>query len=120
LEDGARKRQKKEIRIAAYYDNNEIIFKSEIRNYLDHEKRISGLEIKIENFNECPEKVKMKIMIILNDRFRNLKTENKKLDDIIKNRDRIIINFNNQIAVLERERIEFERIFDLRNSTIVY
>jgi hypothetical protein len=37
----------------------------------------------------------MKIIIILNNRFRNLEVKNKKLDDIIKNRDRIIINLNN-------------------------
>jgi hypothetical protein len=47
----------------------------------------------------------MKIIIILNNRFRNLEIEKKKLNDIIKNRDRIIIIFNYQIAVLETERI---------------
>jgi hypothetical protein len=57
---------------------------------LDHEKRIFELEIEIENFNEHSERAKIKIIIILNDRFRNLEAENKKLDDIIKNRDRII------------------------------
>jgi hypothetical protein len=62
----------------------------------------------------------MKIIIILNNRFRNLETENKRLDDIIKNRDRIITNFNNQTAVLERERIEFRRTLDLRDSIIAY
>jgi hypothetical protein len=74
----------------------------------------------IENFNERPEKVKMKIITILGDRFRNLEAENKRLDDIIKNRDRIIINFNNQIVILERERIELRKIFDMRDNTIAY
>jgi hypothetical protein len=62
---------------------------------LNHEEIIFEFEIKIKNFNERPEKINMKIIIILNNRFRNLETENKRLDDIIKNRDRIIINFNN-------------------------
>jgi hypothetical protein len=62
---------------------------------LDHEKRISEFEIEIENFNERSEEIKMNIIIILNDRFRNLEIKNKRLDDITKNRDRIIINFNN-------------------------
>jgi hypothetical protein len=101
--------KKKEPRTATHHDDNEIIFKSKIRNYLDHEKRISELEIKIEDFNERPEKIKIKIIIILNDRLRNLKTENKKLDDIIKNRDRIITNLNNQIVTLKRERTEFRK-----------
>jgi hypothetical protein len=87
---------------------------------LDQEKRISEFEIKIEDVNERSEKIKIKIIIILNDRFRNLETENKKLNDIIKNRDRIIINFNNQIAILKRERTEFRRIFDMRDNTIAY
>jgi hypothetical protein len=95
LEDGTRKRQKKKIRTAAHYNDNEITFKFEIRNYLDHEKRISEFEIKIENFNKRPEETKIKIIIILNNKFRNLEAENKKLNDIIKNRNRIITNFNN-------------------------
>jgi hypothetical protein len=120
LKDGARKQQKKETRIEIYYNDNKIPFESGIRNYLNHEKRISEFEIKIKNFNERSEKVKIKNFIILDNRFRNLEIENKKLNDIIKNRDRIIINFNNQTAVLERERTEFKRIFDLRDSTIAY
>jgi hypothetical protein len=62
---------------------------------LNHEKRISELKIKIESCNERPEEIKIKIIIILDDRLRNLEAENKRLDDVIKNRDRIIVNFNN-------------------------
>jgi hypothetical protein len=104
LDNGARKRQKKEILITIYNDS-EFIFESEIRNYLNYEKRIFEFEIKIENFNERPEEIKMKIIIILDDRVRNLKIEKKELDDIIKNRDRIIIIFNYQIAAFNTERI---------------
>jgi hypothetical protein len=100
---------RKKIRTAAHHNDDEIPFKSEIRNYLNHEKRISEFKIKIENFNERPEKIKIKIIIILNNRFRNLEAENKKLNNIIKNCDRIIINFNNQTAIFERERIELKK-----------
>jgi hypothetical protein len=93
LNDGVRKRQKKEILIAIYNDS-EFIFESEIRNYLDHEKRISEFEIKIENFNEYSEEIKIKIIIILNNKFCNLEIEKKRLNDIIKNRNRIIIILN--------------------------
>jgi hypothetical protein len=55
LNNGARKRQKKKILITIYNDS-ELISKFGIRNYLNYEKRISEFEIKIENFNECPEK----------------------------------------------------------------
>jgi hypothetical protein len=95
LENGPRKRQKKEARIETYYNDNEILFKSGIRNYLDHEKRISGFKIEIEDFNERSEGIKIIIIIILGNIFRNLEAENKILNNIIKNRDRIIINFNN-------------------------
>jgi hypothetical protein len=61
---------------------------------LNHEKRIFEFEIKIKNFNERPEEIKIKIIIILNDRFRHLEIEKRGLNDIIKNRDRIIIIFN--------------------------
>jgi predicted nucleic acid-binding Zn-ribbon protein len=58
--------------------------------------------------------------IILDNKFRNLKTENQKLNDTIKNRDRTITNLNNQTATLEKERTELKRTLDLRNSTIAY
>jgi hypothetical protein len=78
--------------------------------YLDHEKRTSGLEIKAEDFNECPEGAKMKIIIILSDRLRNLEAENKRSDDAIENRDRTITSFNNQTAALERKRTELRDV----------
>ena len=87
---------------------------------MDHEKRTSRLEIGAKDFNERPERIKIKIIIILGDRLRNLEAENKRLDDIIKKCDYIIISLNNQIAALERERTEFRRILDLRDSTIAY
>jgi hypothetical protein len=87
---------------------------------LDHEKRTPGLEIETEDFNERPEGAKMKIIIILGDRLRNLEAEKKGLDDAIKNRDRTITIFNNQIAALERERTGLRRTLDMRDSTIAY
>jgi hypothetical protein len=87
---------------------------------LDYEKRISEFEIKIENFNERSEEIKINFIIILNDRFRNLEIEKKRLDDAIKNRENIIIIFNYQIAVLDTERIQLRKIFNMRDSIIAY
>jgi hypothetical protein len=49
-----------------------------------------------------------------------VETEKRELDDVIKNRDRINISFNNQIAALEKERTELRKSLDMRNSTIAY
>jgi hypothetical protein len=49
-----------------------------------------------------------------------LEAEKRGLDDIIKNRDRIITNLNNQVAALEMERTELRKTLDMRDSTIVY
>jgi hypothetical protein len=102
LDNGVRKRQKKGILIAIH-NYSEFISESGIRNYLNHEKRIFEFEIKIENFNEYSEEIKIKIIIILDDRLRHLEAEKKKLNNTIKNRDRIIIILNYQVAVLETE-----------------
>jgi hypothetical protein len=78
LDDGARKRQKKGV-LTAVHDDGELISESGIRGDLDHEKRISGLDIEAENFNERPEEAKMRIIIILGDRLRNFGSRKERI-----------------------------------------